>query len=294
MDNNLNASKLKRMVKSKGFVTALCAMLAVAVLLVGYNIRINSATKPVKVPVANKRLTTRHLITEEDIKYVDIPQGALDGDYIANKEQVINQYVNVDTTIPEGSLFYRGAVVSKNDLPDEALLSVPEGETLYYLTVNMLTSYTNSILPNRYVDIYVSTKENGKALVGKLFENVKILQVKTADGQNVFDDSEESRTPYVIMFSLKEEDHLLLRKVTAINNYSISSADSGFARIDLIPVPTTAFYKDGDTEVKAEVSSQYLKEYILNLSETIPEDIKVEDFVTSDDSSKENNAEKTE
>ena len=49
MDNNLNASKFKRMIKSKGFVTAICAVLAVVVLIVGYNVRINNATKQINI-----------------------------------------------------------------------------------------------------------------------------------------------------------------------------------------------------------------------------------------------------
>ena len=140
VNKNVNVSKLKGMVKSKGFVTAVCSVLVVLVLIVGYNLRIRSATHPVKVPVATRRLTARHLITEEDIKYVDIPSGALSADYYSRPIDVLGQYVNYDTTIQEGSLFYRGSIVQKEELPDEALLNIPEGETLYYLTVNMLTS----------------------------------------------------------------------------------------------------------------------------------------------------------
>lgn len=289
MANNLNATKLKRMVKSKGFVTAACAVLAVVVLVVGYNIRIKDATKPVRVPVATQKLTSRHEITQEDVSYVEIPQGALAGDYYANSQYVIGQYVNVDTTIPKGSMFYRGAIVSSSELPDEALLNVKEGETLYYLTVNMLTSYTNSILPNRYIDIYISTKENGKALVGKLLKNVKVLQVKTSDGKNVFENSEETRTPYVIMFALPEDQHLLLRKITAINNYSISSENSGFSRIEIIPIPTTAYSNDEKENVEPEIASDYLEDYILNLAAIIPENATDLDFVQNN-----NNNNKTE
>ena len=101
----------------------------------------------------------------------------------------------------------------------------------------MLTSYTNSILPGNYIDIYLSTKETDKALVGKLLENVKILAVKTSEGLNVFEDSTDARTPHVIIFSLPEEYHLLLRKINAINSYSIASAESKFSRIEIIPVP---------------------------------------------------------
>lgn len=278
MAGNLNSSKLQRMVKSKGFVTALCAVLAVVVLLVAYNIRINNATKPISVPVANKKLTSRHLITEADFDYVQMPRGALAGDYYRDRDQIINQYVNIDTTIPQGSLFYRGAIVSGDELPDEALMGVKDGETLYYLTVNMLTSYTNSILPNRYIDIYLSTKENGKALVGKLIRNVKVLQVKTSDGRNVFEDSEDTRTPYVIMFSLPEEQHLLLRKIAAINNYSIAAENSGFARIEIIPIPTNNYATSDEEEIPPEIASDYLEEYVLNLAATIPENISGFDF----------------
>ena len=279
-EKNANVSNFKKMIKSKSFVTALCAILAVAVLIIGYNIRIRNATQPRKVPVATRRLTARHLITEEDIRYVEIPSGALSGDYYSSPA-MIGMYVNYDTTIQEGSLFYRGAVVSKDELPDEALLNVPEGETLYYLTVNMLTSFTNSILPGRYIDIYISTRANDQALVGKLLENIKVLQVKTSDGKNVFDDSEESRVPYVVMFSLPEEQHLLMRDINAINNYSISSGDSGFSRIEIIPVPTTSFFKDGEQEIKSTVSSDFLKDYILEKSAVIPENVSVNNTVSS-------------
>ena len=274
-NNNVNISKIKKITKSKSFVTATCAVLAVLVLIVGYNLRIRNATQPVRVPVATRRLTARHLITEEDIRYVEIPSGALSGDYYPRAEYVIGDYVNYDTTIQEGSLFYVGSVVSRDELPDEALLNVPEGETLYYLTVNMLTSFTNSILPGRYIDIYISTESDEKALVGKLLENVKVLQVKTSDGRNVFDDSEDSRVPYVIMFSLPEDQHLLMRDINAINSYSISSGSSGFSRIEIIPVPTKAYYKDGDKEIQSTVSSDYLKDYILNMAAVIPENITV-------------------
>ena len=275
MNNNVNVSKIKRITKSKSFVTATCAVLAVLVLIIGYNLRIRSATQPVRVPVATRRLTARHLITEEDIRYVEVPQGALSGDYYSRIEYVIGRYVNYDSTIQEGSLFYVGSIVNRDDLPDEALLNVPEGETLYYLTVNMLTSFTNSILPGRYIDIYLSTEADDKALVGKLLENVKVLQVKTADGRNVFDDSEDSRVPYVIMFSLPEDQHLLMRDINAINSYSISSGSSGFSRIEIIPIPTKAYFKDGDKEIQSTVSSQYLKDYILNMAAVIPEDVNV-------------------
>ena len=274
---NVNSSKLKTIIKSKGFVTAMCGIIAVLVLIVGYNMRIRNATQPVSVPVAAKRLTARHLITEEDIRYIEIPNGALSSAYYGSSGDVIGTYVNYDTTIPEGSMFYVGSVIDRADLPDEALMNVPDGEILYYFPVNLMTTFTNSILPGRYIDIYVSTSKDDKALVGKLLENVKVLQVKTADGRNVFEDSEDARVPSIIMFSLPEDQHLMMRGIETINNFSISPEGAGFATIELFPVPTKAFFKDGDKAIQSTVSSQYLQDYIKSMIIAVQKEITVPD-----------------
>lgn len=272
MNNNLNTSKFKKFLQNKNTVTALCAIIIVVVLVIGYNVRINAATKPVSIPVAKTTIQPRTEITTELITTINVPSEALKGNYYKNKSDLIGKYTNVNTIIPKGSLFYKEAVVKKAELPDSSLYDVPEGHTLYYLTVNMLTSYTNSILPGNYIDIYLSTKETDKALVGKLLQNVKVLAVKTSEGLNVFENSSEARTPYVIIFALPEEYHLLLRKINAINSYSITSAESKFSRIEIIPVPTTTNFGNTDEEIEINVSSQYLKDYVDNMASIIPED----------------------
>lgn len=273
MNGNLNVSKVKRFLKNKNTVTALCAILIVVVLIVGYTIRVNNATKPIKIPVAKVTIQPRTEITADMITEINVPQEALKGNYYRNVSSLVGKYSNVNTVIPAGSIFYSESVISKNDLPDSSLYDVAEGETLYYLTVNMLTSYTNSILPGNYIDIYLSTKENNKALVGKILENVKILAVKTSDGKNVFENSDESRTPYVIIFALPEEQHLLLRKINAINSYSVYATNPGYSKIDIIPVPTAASFDGSEKDIKPNVTSQYLKDYILNMAATVPEDV---------------------
>lgn len=275
---NVNSSKLKGLFKSKSFVVGLCAVLAVAVLLVSYNLRIRNAVKPVRIPVAKVTIQPRTKITEDMVTYRNIPQGGLSGNYFFNPTDVIGKYSNINSVIPQGSMFFKETVVKDQETSDYPLKQVPKGETLYYLTVNILTTYTNSILPGNYIDLYMSTKSSDKALVGKLLKDIKILAVKTSDGRNVFENTDESRTPYVIIFSLPEEQHLLLRKVNAINNYSVGQSNSGFSRIELIPVPNTVNYTDQSESVKTVVSSTFLKEYILTLSATVPEDTPPADF----------------
>ncbi len=266
-----NNGKLMDFLKNKNTVTALCAILIVAILIIGYQVRVNKATMPVEVPFAKETIQPRTQITADMIDYKKVPAEALGGNFYGVNElraaiQNGQMYTNVNTIIPAGSLFYKDALSNVQDLPDSALFSVPEGETLYYLTINMLSSYQNSILPGKYIDIYASYKEGDRAYVGKLFANVKVLAVKTADGQNVFENGDETRVPSVILFSLKEENHLILRRVDAITRY-------GLGEISIIPVPTTAGEDKKDSNLETYVTSDVIVEYINQKADALPENV---------------------
>lgn len=270
--NNLNASKITNFLKNKNTVTAICAVLIVVILLVAYKIRVDRATTPSKIPVANVTIQPRTEITADMISYISVPKSALNGNYYSNISALVGKYTNVNTIIPQGSLFYAEAVISKEELPDAILYEKPEGETLYNLAVNMRSTYTNSILPGNYIDLYITTKENNKALVGKLLSNIKVLAVKTSDGKNVFENTEEVRVPATVYFSVPEEQFLLLRSIEAINSYSAYDTATGSSKIDVIPVPTSVSDKGLETKLEPNVSSKYLKSYIETLSQAIREE----------------------
>lgn len=269
--NNL-ALKLKMFLKNKNTVTIICALLAIGVLFVGYNWRVKSAVDPIKVPYAIKTIQPRTEITKDMFGYKEVARAAVDDDVILNVNQLIGYYSSASTIIPKGSMFYKETVVKKEELPDAALYDMPLDETLYYLGVNITTSYSNSILPGNYIDIYmqtITTDTDGttKVMVGKLVSNVLVRAVKTSNGLNVFESSEEARIPSTIIFSVKEDIHLLLRKAATIGNLSTQY------KIDIIPVPNTTGF-DGNTEegVVTKVSNEYLKDFIEEKSIYIPED----------------------
>lgn len=285
--NNL-VLKFKMFLKNKNTVTILCALLAIVVLYVGYNWRVKSAVNPVKVPYAIKTIQPRTEITKDMFGYKEIARAAISDDVILNVNQLIGYYSSANTIIPKGSMFYKGTVVKKEELPDAALYDMPLDETLYYLGVNITTSYSNSILPGNYIDIYMQTittdtDGNTKVMVGKLVSNVLVRAVKTSNGLNVFENSEETRIPATIIFSVKEDIHLLLRKAASIGNLSTQY------KIDIIPVPNTTGF-DGNTEegVVTKVSNEYLKEFIEEKSIYIPEDEIIENTDPTDNSDSDN------
>lgn len=275
--NNLGM-KIKKFLSNKNTVTVIGIILAVLVLYFGYTWKVNKAIEPIKVPYALTTIQPKTEITDDMIGYMNVARNAIKEGTIIDVDKIIGRYSNINTMIPEGSMFYTAAVTTKEELPDSALFDVPKGETLYYLPINMTTSYNNLMMPGNYIDIYIQTTSGeigsdgkvtagNKAMVGKLISDIKILAVKTADGRNVFDKTDETLTPAMLIFSVPEEYHLLLRKAAYIGTIREHE------KIDIIPVPNTEVLSlpSGD-KVTSTITSSYIKNFIEERSVFIPLD----------------------
>lgn len=251
---------IKRFFQNKNTVTVIGVFLIILVLYLGYRYQINKMVSPVtNIPVAAETIQPRTKITSDMLDYVDIAPIVLQDNVIRNKSEIINHYTAPSTVIPKGSLFYKDTVVTESELPDAAFVELEEGQVPYNFPVTMATTYGNSIYPGNYIDVYMKAyNENGVLMVGKLIENVKVLAVKDSTGQNVFENSEETRTPAYIIFGLDSETNILLRKASYMNEFST----------DLFPVPhgVNVSTETGETYV----SSQTLKDFIN--ANTVPND----------------------
>lgn len=256
--------KLKKFLQNKNTVTFIGLALCLAILYFGYNWRINQAITPVRVPYAKTTIQPRTKITEDMIGYVEVLPNMVNSETIKNIQNIVGKWSNYNTLIPKGSLFYTTTVVSASELPDAALVNVPNGYVPFNLSVNTATTYGNSIFPNNYIDIYLKALDaDGKPMVGKLIENVKVLAVKDKNGRHVFENSEEERTPSIVIFAVPADMHLLLRNVVELSNVKSIATE-------LIPVPSTESYSaEPDT---LRLTSTALKNFIeLNVG-LIPED----------------------
>lgn len=257
---------LKRLFKNKNTVTILGAVAIIVILFIAYKFQINRAITPIpNVPIAAETIQPRTKITSEMLDYMDIASTAVKDNVYRTSDEVIGKYSNYNTIIPQGSMFYKESLVAENELPDAAFVDIPKNEIPYNFPVNMDTTYGNSIFPNNYIDIYMKAEdETGKLMVGKLIENVKVLAVKDSEGNHVFEDSEESRTPAFLIFSLNGEMNILLRKASYMTTFSV----------ELFPVPHgTSFTTDEQTTL---VSSQRLQEFI-NANTVANDEIKAEE-----------------
>lgn len=241
---------VKRIFKNKNTVTILGVLAIILLLYIGYSTTVNGATNPILVPVASQTIQPRTEITADLIKTIQVPNIAVTSNVIRSKDNLLGKYTNVNSVIPEGSMFFTEMVVKKSELPDSAFTQVKEGEIPYQFKVNMESTYGNSIYPENKIDIYMKAEnEYGQVMIGRLLENVEVLAVKDAQGRHVFENTAESRTPAYLLFGVTEEIHILLRKTEYMRDYGVV----------LIPVPHGGkVITDTDTFV----STQYLVDFI--------------------------------
>lgn len=205
---------LKKFLGNKNTVTIIGVLLAVVILWVGYNWRINQAVELVTVPYAKVTIQPRKEITADMVGYMNVAKNFMGhAEYYSRQEDIVGKFSNYNTIISEGSLFYKPLLIDKQDLPDSAFLDVPDGYTVINYRVNMDSTYANSMMPDDEINIYFKANgDDGHVMFGKFLSNIKIMDVKNEAGQHVFENTQEARTPAYMLFALPEDMHLLFRK----------------------------------------------------------------------------------
>ena len=249
---------LNKFLKNKNTVTILGVLACLAILFVGYNIRINQKTALVTVYYANQTIQPKTQITEEMVSRAQVPESFIKGTYYRNYDDIVGKYSNYNTMIAEGSIFYSDLLTDEASLPDAVLYSINEGERLFSFPVDTESTYGNALMPSDKIDLYVKMLDtDGKVIYGEFFEKIEVLGVKDSSGKNVFESTEDERQPAYLYFSLPEAKYLLL---TALTKLSDIREDRD---IEIVPVPNTQKFETKE-EIATEVTSDYLYKYVMD------------------------------
>lgn len=252
-------NKFSKFLKNKNTVTILGVLACLVILYAGYTMRINKKTALVDVYYAKETIQPKTLITEDMVAKMSVPASFIKGTYYKNYQDIVGKYSNYNTMIASGSIFYSDLLVEESNLPDAVLYNVNEGERVVSFPVDTVSTYGNSIMPGNIVDIYVKLyDDNDKLVYGEFYENIEILGVKDASGKNVFENTEEARTPSYIYFSLPEAKYLLFSSLNYIETNDI----------EVVLVPNTVKF-DAKDPMATEVTSEYLYNFVLNKLEKI-------------------------
>ena len=268
------AGSLKKIITNRNTVTIIGTLVGILILYFGYTWRINQQVDTVSVLVANQNIQPRTKITEDMVETVEIARVMYDKMMDSNSNAAVlrtstelktafvdGAYSNINALIPKGSVLIKNTnVVDYNKIPSSVLTKIEEGQIPYAFSINYSDTYGNAIMDGMYVNIYMrATSDDGKTMFGKFLGDVKVLAVLDSSGRDVFENTEESRTPSTFIFSVDEEYHLLLRKAKYLG-------------IELVPVPVTESVTDADYKGDIQITSSYLKDYIEQKTVNVPED----------------------
>lgn len=249
---------LKKFLTNKNTITFLGIVAGVITLYIGYNYRVSTSVTLISVPVAKVNIATRGEVTDESIKYIQIPKSTIANykNIITDKEKIVHKYVSYNTMIPSGSFFFSNSLMGKEEMPDAAIDDIPDGYTVFTLPVTLESTLGNSIYPGDYIDLYVAGKgDTGKILYGKFIESIQVLAVKDTKGQPVFESTTENRIPANLLFAVPDDYHQLLEKAKRVNTITIT------------PVLRNKKYTAGQNATA--ISSTYLKNWVLSKAESI-------------------------
>ena len=266
--NNL-AISLKKFFTNKNTVTIIGVIAILIILYFLYTSTINKAIEEVEVPVAAKTIVPKTEVTSEDISYIKVARAAEPDGVLKNESDIVGKYTGVGCTIPEGSMFYSGVLVNKEELPGSWLTKLEKDalgnlQIPYYFGVNVTTTFGNSIQEDDYVDFYVKAfNEQNVLMFGKMISNVKVLAVTDGNGKDVFNSQTEIGTPAFLNFGLAAELHDVLKKAEYLNG----------TEIELIVIPHGGSVKEENLEVN--VSSEYLRDFIQNKTFELPQNPEV-------------------
>lgn len=260
---------MKKILQNKSLVTIVAMIICLVILFFGYRYRVKTAINAVRVPVARRTINAREGITEDVIEHVDIARSMLNDGVITNEKDLLEHYVNYNTIIPEGSLFYKKQVVEWKSMPDSAWKDIPDCSTIVSLAVNNNTTYGNSIYPGDKIDLfYKAYDEKDNLFIGKLIEGIKVLAVKDGNGNHIFSKTANQAQAVALIFAVS--DVFKDPESGEVKNLHLLFRNAMYAGGEIIPVPRRINYDNETT-----VASKYIENYI-NSKMTNPDDDEID------------------
>ncbi len=246
--------EIKKFLQNKNTVTIVGVILAIFVLYFAYTIRVKSAINPITVPYAAQLIPGGTRVTDSMISTTQVPPSMIKGTIYLNRAEIVNKYVDTDTMIPKGSLFYTRNLVEKEQLEEKKIKPPPAGYESYVREVNVFETYGNSILDGNYVDIWVSLKQEikgNKYWVTKFLSNVRVLSVIDNSSKPVFQNMEEHREPSMIRLAIPKEEAALLEILERLSVYDV--------RIKMVPTNESLQANPEETKLSSEKLKQWIK-----------------------------------
>lgn len=204
---------MRKGIWKKRLLSLLTVLLLVGSVMAYTRVKIGAEVK--QVVVTKVDIPPRTEITQEMLTSIAVPVRGVPNNAIQNQKDIVGKWTVSGYGLSTNSFLYADKIVAKDKLPDAGILALQEHEVAFPLLVDLETSLGNSIIPNSRVDLYFRSLVKDKnqatssAIYGKVATQVRVVAVKDADADHVFD--EQGNTQAQVEEQAKKDKHQLAK-----------------------------------------------------------------------------------
>lgn len=214
----------------KIIVLTIMSIALILAALGGLAIYCTACLKTKEVPVAKYTLKNRTLISENEIEMIKVPSVYLNDEVCINKDDVLNKYVKLNTSIPKGSFIYNDAIDSYEQIKDNLNTELFEGEVAFDIDISDIKANQAYLCKGINVDIYL-TIDKDKVLSDLLISNVRIIGLYDHNKQEIKDYDKDSLLQ-TICFAIPKDALPYLNKAVIVGKLSVIVGNNTYDNLD--------------------------------------------------------------
>lgn len=217
-------------------VAVACGFLSLAV---GW-IYIQTQLKMTPVLVAKANLEARHLISEEDFEWIQVPKEYVSLDIDVNEEDILNQYVVIDGFIPKGSFFFKSMTETLDESIDMPSLLLRDDQAIYALDASLISTSGNTLVVGQKIDVYGTIKVNKEIIVDPLLTQVRVVGLKDKNGNDVVENA--NTLPKVLLLAIDRLAIPLMAKLDALGSITLTPTSYQLNEEESLVITDTALW----------------------------------------------------
>lgn len=209
------------MKKSNKTVLGFSLIMLLAVNFLVFKIALRKELNLVEIPISIETIYPREKIKDEHLKMIEVPKAFVNESMLVSKEDIVNKYSDIQTTIPKNSPFFEESLFEESELPDYPTILLKDQQVVYNLISDLKKMSGNSIVVGQKIDIYTTLLiKNEKPIVDLLVSAVRVIGVKDKKGFDI-SHPESNKIPHIVLLALDENILPIVRSCDEISKLEL-------------------------------------------------------------------------
>ncbi len=129
----------------------------------------------VSVAVANQKISSRQVITDQMVSYIKIPSNYVNRDVLGKPHDIVGKITRTD--IYPGEQILKSKLIEYGDVQEGLSMIVENGRRAMTIAVSDVTGLAGMIKPGDRVDILGTMKVDNNDITSTLVQDIKVLAV---------------------------------------------------------------------------------------------------------------------